>query len=502
MATTIDILFLLPPLTILLLTIITFTFPHRSQITKLPPTPPRLPLIGHIPHLAGKLPHRALAGLARKYGPILHLHLGQVPAVLISSPPLAGELLKVQDPACADRPDSIGIRILCYNNSDIVSSPYGGYWRQMRKICIIEMLSSKNVRSFCRIREDEVARFVESIFASSAAGESPAVDVSDRIFRLTSSVVSRVAFGRAVGGRDELLGMIDTALTMAVGLELPDIFPALSAAARVLSWNERRLRRLQGKIDGVLDGILEEHRRRRSGEFGGEDIVDVLVRVKDSGDLQFPITDDHIKAVILDMFSGGTDTSSTTIDWAMAELMRNPSAMAKAQVEVREAFKGKKTIQESDIIGLKYLKLIIKETLRLHPPVPIIFRATRNECVVDEYIIPEKYKVLINVWSIGRDPAYWQHPEAFQPERFENSSIDFFGNNFEFVPFGSGRRMCPGINFGLANIEFPLAQLLFHFDWKMPDGKTPDDIDMTEGNGIVVSRKNGLFLIPTPYNSS
>ncbi|KAL0312076.1 UNVERIFIED_CONTAM: cytochrome [Sesamum radiatum] len=176
--------------------------------------------------------------------------------------------------------------------------------------------------------------------------------------------------------------------------------------------------------------------------------------------------------------------------------------MAKVQAEVREAFKGKKRVEESDVQALKYLKLVIKETFRLHPPIPLLPRACRDECKVHGYTIPLKSKVMVNIWAMGRDPEYWHQPETFQPERFENSSIEFLGNNFEYIPFGAGRRICPGMNFGLANVELPLAQLLYHFDWKMPKGMSPDDIDMTEAEGIAVSRRNGLFLVPTIYSAS
>lgn len=203
------------------------------------------------------------------------------------------------------------------------------------------------------------------------------------------------------------------------------------------------------------------------------------------------------------MFSGGTETSSTTINFALTELMRNPHIMAKAQAEVREAMKGKETIEESDLQKLKYIKLLIKETLRLHPPVKLIPRAYIAECTVDGYLTPLNSKVLVNVWTMGRNPDYWHdHPESCQPERFEGSSIDYNGNNFEYIPFGIGKRMCPRINFGLENSELLLAKLLYHFDWYLPEGMMPDDIDMTLDYGLLISKKNPLLLIPTVYDTA
>lgn len=197
-----------------------------------------------------------------------------------------------------------------------------------------------------------------------------------------------------------------------------------------------------------------------------------------------------------DMFSAGTETTSTTIDWAMAELMRNPEVMQRAQGEIRGALEGRTTVEERDVEGLKYLKLVIKETLRLHPPIPLLPRACREECQVEGCPIPVKSKVMINVYSMGRSSEYWEEAERFQPERFEGRGIDFAGTTWEYIPFGAGRRACPGINFGLATVEMALAQLLYHLDWTLPEGM---GVDMAEAEGIAVARKNALFLLPTTH---
>lgn len=192
----------------------------------------------------------------------------------------------------------------------------------------------------------------------------------------------------------------------------------------------------------------------------------------------------------------GTTTSAVTVEWAMSEMLRNPRVMAKAQAEVRQAFKGKKRICGVDIKELKYLKWVIKETLRLHPPGPLLApRQCREECEIAGYTIPVNTVTIVNAWAIGRDPEYWNDAEKFEPERFSNISIDFRGNDFELIPFGAGKRMCPGISFAVTNVELLLANLLYHFDWKLPEGINPQELDMAEKFGSAAGRKNHLYLL-------
>ncbi|CAA2966522.1 premnaspirodiene oxygenase-like [Olea europaea subsp. europaea] len=447
----------------------------------------------------GAPPHRALSKLSKQYGPIIHLKLGEVSSIVISSCEIAKKVLTVNDLAIADRPESIGMETLWYDYKDLAFSPYNEHWKQMRKICIMEILSNKNVRSYGHIRHDEISKLIRSIRSH---GEP--FNMTDMLLSYTSSVTARAAFVGILKEQDTLINFMKIG-PLAGGFELADLYPSLKFL-QIFSWNKHQLLKMRCKLDSILDVMLNEHKhklareKRDNGELVSENIVDVLLRKQQSEDLDVPITDDDIKAIIFDMFTAGTET--LTFDWAMTDLMRNPRVMAKAQAEIREAFKGKKKIEESDVQNLKYLKLIIKENFRVHPAVTLLPRACREECEVYGYTIPYKAKVAVNIWALGRDPEYWEEPEIFKPERFENSSVDFLGNNFEYIPFGSGRRFCPGMNFGIANIDVPLAQLLYHFDWKLPHGMNHGDLDMSEIPGVSVQRKNNLYLIATPYNPS
>lgn len=198
-----------------------------------------------------------------------------------------------------------------------------------------------------------------------------------------------------------------------------------------------------------------------------------------------------------ELFIGGTYPPSIIMTWAMAELLKNPRIMVKAQAQIRRSLKGSKVITESDIQKLSYIKQIIKETLRLHIPGPFLFpRECRTECEINGYRIPEKTKLIINAWGLSRDPRYWKNPDSFIPERFEGISVDYTGSNLEYIPFGAGRRMCPGFTFGLLNMELLLAKLLYHFDWKLAQ---PEKLDMSEVYGAIIRKKKDLVVIATPY---
>lgn len=201
----------------------------------------------------------------------------------------------------------------------------------------------------------------------------------------------------------------------------------------------------------------------------------------------------------MDIFLGGVKTSATVLEWAMAELIINPRVMKKAQEEIRN-FVGKKgKVSESDIDHFEYLKLVIKEALRLHSPTALLTRETRSQFNINGYNIYPKTQIYLNVWAIGRDPDNWENPEQFYPERFIDSPIDFKGQDFEFLPFGAGRRGCPGINMGMALVDLALANLLYHFDWKLPNGLKEEDLNMEEAPGISSCKKEALLLVPTKY---
>ncbi|XP_073146334.1 strychnine-11-hydroxylase-like [Henckelia pumila] len=488
---------LIAPLLILLLLL-------KKKKRKLPLGPKKLPLIGNL-HQLGGLPHRSLHELSKTYGDLMLLQLGSVPTLVVSSADMAREIIKSHDLAFSGRPSLYIAKKLGYNSSNISLAPYGEYWREVRKIAVLELLTAKRVQSFGNIRDEEVALMIHRV---SEHGLMNPVDLSSLTFSLSNNVVCRAAFGTTSpddhGNSDGRMTKFQQILLevqhLAAEFNVADFFPWL-AWINKLNGVDQKIDKNFRDIDNFFNKVIEEHRDPERPKPDQEDIIDVLVRIQKDPNQEIHLKDEHVKGVLGDIFAAGTDTSSATIEWTMAELMRNPRVKEKAQQEVRKlACKGKVRVEENDLQTLTYLKLIVKESLRLHPPAPLMVpRETIENCTIDnKYQIPAKTRVIFNATAIGRDPKYWENPEKFHPERFSNSDVDFRGQHFELLPFGAGRRGCPGINFAISLVELALANLLFSFDWELPRGMSPREVDMEEALGITMHKKIPLCLVASP----
>ncbi|KAI9116531.1 hypothetical protein K1719_012698 [Acacia pycnantha] len=485
-----------------LFTFLCFLFVIRKLLSKkshksLPPGPRKLPLIGNL-HQIGSLPHHSFKNMAKKYGPIMHLQLGQLSYVIVTSKELAKEVMKTHDVIFANRPKLFAGDTFLYNSTDVVFAPYGSYWRQLRKICTLELLSIKRVRTCRRVREEEVFAFVKHVSENELGS---VVNLPEELYRLTNTIVARAAFGWKTKNVEKVLSILGYVVKLAGGLTIADLYPSLEFL-RVINGAKAEAEKVRKDLDAMLDTIINEHLEKKVGpaEQVEEDFVDVLLRIQKENDFEIPLTLDNIKAVILDMFIGGTETTAMTIEWAMAEMVKNPKTLKKAQEEVRRVYGNKGYVDESELHQLTYMAAVIRETLRLHPPGPFLMPRESSEiCELNGYKLPPKTKLMVHVWAIATDPEYWNEPEVFQPERFIDSSIDYRGGNFEYMPFGAGRRICPGVSFAAAVLDLVLANLLYHFDWKLPNGKNNEELDMTETFISAVRMKNDLCLVPTAY---
>ncbi|XP_058747978.1 cytochrome P450 71D11-like [Vicia villosa] len=472
----------------------------KGSSPNLPPGPWKLPIIGHIHHLVTSTPHRKLRDLAKIHGPLMQLQLGEIFAVVVSSPEYAKEILKIHDIKFASRPKILAAEILSYGCTNISFSPYGNYWRKLRKICTMELLTQKRVSSFQSIREEVFVNLIKRIDSQ----QGVPINVTQLVVSSTFAIITEAALGKNCKVQEELAAL-GNGESVAGGFDIGELFPS-AKWLQVVSGLRPKLERLHRQVDELLEKVIVEHKEAKlkasqgQGDEGEEDLVDVLLNFQggNDGDEDIYLTDNNIKAIIMDMFGAGGETSASTIVWAMSELIKDPRVMKKAQDEVREIFNMRGKVGENYINELEYLKCIVKETLRLHPPAPLLLpRECMQECQIDGYHIPIKTKVIVNAWAIGRDPRYWAEPERFYPERFIGSSIDYKGGSFEYIPFGAGRRMCPGMTFGLINVELALALLLYHFDWKLPNGMKGEDLDMSEQFGATIKKRDDLYLIPT-----
>ncbi|GLU05008.1 hypothetical protein SLE2022_221330 [Rubroshorea leprosula] len=473
----------------------------KSSTSKPPPVPgpPKLPFIGNLYLLTSNLPYLCLRNLANKYGPVMHLQLGEISTFVVSSLEAAKEVMKTHDLILANRPSIHAAKQVTYNFSDLVLAPYGEHWRQLRKICTVELLSAKRVRTFRSIREEEVSNLIKSI--SSKAGS--VVNLRKMLRSLALSITARAAFGEKCKQQEEFKQIVPDIVSLFTGLSLIDVFPSIKLFNLIHAMRPRH-KRLHQKVDEILENIIKEHRANLvtggTGEAETTNLVDVLLNLQDHGALEIPLTTDSIKGFIMNVFTAGSEPFSLVVEWALSEMMKNPKVMEKAQAEVRHVFSSKGYVDEAGLPELKYLNLVIKESMRLHMPAPLLLpRESRERCEIKGYEIPAKSRVIVNVWAIARDPKYWTEADKFNPERFSDGAIDYRGTNFEFLPFGGGRRLCPGISFGTAIIELALANLLYHFDWKLPEGKKPEDLDMTEIFKAALTRKCDLCVIPIPH---
>ncbi|CAM0885420.1 unnamed protein product [Alopecurus aequalis] len=467
-----------------------------SNGLRLPPGPWQLPVIGSLHHLVWKLPHRAMRDLAHRYGPVMLLRLGEVPTLVLSSPDAASEVMKTQDIAFATRPLSTTIRVLSSNGRDMIFAPYGDYWRQLRKIAVTELLTVRRVRSFRTIREEEVAAMLRNVESAAMVGRP--VEMRARFSAVVADSTFRAVMGDRCKQRELFLRELDKMILLGTGLNLADLWPS----SWLMGWLGNSVRHAEeshGRVTEIIRGIIQEHLERKGGDEA-EDLLDVLLKIHKGGGVDMVA----VEAVIFDIFTAGSETSATTLEWAIAELIKNPRVMKKATAEVRQAFEaGGKVLEDRIGAELPYLNLVIRETFRLHPPLPLLLpRECREPCKVLGFDVPKGTQVLVNAWALGRDEQHWPDAtEEFRPERFvigtSNATVDFRGTDFELLPFGAGRRMCPGMSFGLAAVELPLASLLLHFDWEAPDVSDPAEFDMTEAFGVTARRKANLLLRPS-----
>ncbi|KAK9079395.1 hypothetical protein SSX86_001066 [Deinandra increscens subsp. villosa] len=470
------------------------------------------PIIGHLHFLGGsRLTHHVLADMADEYGPVFTMKLGAHKVLVVSSAEMAKECFTTCDKIFASRPKSMAAEIMGYNYAVVGLSPYGEYWRQVRKMLTLELLSQRRVEVLQHVRISELKASMKDLYEmwqnnQEVEGSDGTVKVElsgwfgNMILNVVLGILSGKRFSlndkegvrsqRAVRDYFELLG----------AFVVSDFIPLLKGFD--LGGYKKKMKIVRKEMDGIIEGWLKEQRReKQSGKQHEGVFIDVMISIlQDASKEDFPGYDHDtvIKATCLAILVAASDTTSVTLTWALSLMLNNPETLKNAQDEIDEHVGRERLVEQSDTKKLVYIQAIIKETLRLHPPGPLSLpHESTDDCVVSSYNIPKGTRLLVNLWKMHRDPNVWSDPYEFQPKRFFTShkDIDLKGKNFELLPFSSGRRICPGISFALDALPFILASVLQQF---MITKTSNEPIDMTEGVGLTTNRATPLDVFIAP----
>ncbi|KAM6600199.1 hypothetical protein CsatA_019808 [Cannabis sativa] len=487
----------------------------KSNPKRLPPGPPRWPIVGNLLQL-GQLPHRDLASLCDKYGPLVYLRLGSVDAITTNDPDTIREILLRQDEVFASRPRTLAAVHLAYGCNDVALAPLGPQWKRMRRICMEHLLTTKRLESFAAQRADEAQHLVRDVWAR--AQTRKAIDLRDVLGGFSMNNVTRMLLGKQYFGSGSA-GPQEAMEFMHITHELFWLLGLIYLGDYLPIWRwvdpygcEKKMREVEKRVDDFHIKIIEEHRKRKAGlssqgvENGEEnneiDFVDVLLSLPGENG-KAHMDDVEIKALIQDMIAAATDTSAVTNEWAMAEVIKHPRVLRKVQEELDSVVGRTRMVSESDLAHLNYLRCVVRETFRMHPAGPFLIpHESLCATTINGYEIPAKTRVFINTHGLGRNTKLWDNVEEFRPERHwlgDGSRVEIsHGADFKILPFSAGKRKCPGAPLGVTLVLMGLARLFHCFDWGPPEGMSPQDIDTTEVYGMTMPKARPLLAVATP----
>ncbi|KAJ0985246.1 hypothetical protein J5N97_003602 [Dioscorea zingiberensis] len=365
----------------------------------------------------------------------------------------------------------------------------------------MHMLGTKALENWAHVRHTEMGRMIGVMLELSSRREP--VMLAEMLNCAMANMIGVVILGKRVFESkgmesNEFKDMVVELMTCAGLVNVGDYLPAL--AWMDLQGIEGRMKKLHNKFDHILTKMVDDHTATAHQRIGNPDFLDVIMANRDhnSQDQSLSLSDDNIKGLLLNLFTAGTDTPSSTIEWAMAEMLQNQTIIKQAQSEMDRVIGRQRRLTESDIPNLPYLRAICKESFRKHPPTPLnIPRVSSEACEVNEYYIPQNTKLLVNIWAIGRDPEVWKDPLEFNPGRFSTGRavrMDPRGSDFELIPFGAGRRMCVGARMGVVLVEYIVGVLLHSFHWECSE----EIINMEEVFGLALQKKVPVSALVTP----
>ncbi|KAF7852272.1 hypothetical protein BT93_L4566 [Corymbia citriodora subsp. variegata] len=457
--------------------------------------------------------HKTLGSMADKYGPIFAIRLGSHRAIVVSSWEVAKECLTVHDKAFADRPMVTATKLMCYGGAMFGFAPYGEYWREMRKIATIELLSNHQLDSLKHIRAFEVKTAIKDLFKAWVEKGRPRsgvlVEMKSWLGDLMLNIMMKVVGGKRYCGSNTDCDDIEAKRCQRSIRKLFDLFGVveLEDAIPALGWlafvgHKRLMNETMKELDVLAQGWLEEHRRKRLScpvGDGEQDFMDMMLKVIEGVKFSDFDADTVVKATCLNMMVAGTDTLTVALTWALSLLVNNRYTLKKAQQELDTHVGKGRHVEESDVKNLTYLQAIVKETMRFYPPIPVnSLRSSMEECTFSAgFRIPAGTRLLLNYWKIHRDERVWPNPDKFEPERFltTHENVDVRGQNFELIPFGVGRRSCAGTSLALHTMHLTLASLLQSFEINTV---SDEPVDMTESPGFTNLKASPLEVLLVP----
>ncbi|XP_030545468.1 cytochrome P450 CYP82D47-like [Rhodamnia argentea] len=502
--------------TILAILILSIHVWFKSTSSRKLKTPPEVagawPVVGHLPILAkSQHPHRTFGSMADEYGPIFTVRVGLFPVVVVSSSEIAKECCTKHDLALASRPLLLATEVMGYNHAFFGFSPYGQYWREVRKIATTELLSNRRIESLVNpivaSMTDIAIRELHKLWTEKKNDSGHIlIDLKQWFANLSVSIVLKVVAGKgycngiATADEEEEQRWHHALVEFLHFLGVFTVADALPFLRRLdLGGHEKSMRRIAKELDTILSGWLEEHKRnsKSTSEKGGDrDFMDVMLSTINGKEMGGYDADTVVKATCLAIISGGTDTVMITLTWAVSLLLNNLPILKKAREELDAQIGKQRYVNESDMANLSYLRAIVKETLRLHPAGPLaVPHESTEDCLIDGHHVPKGTRLIFNLWKIQTDPRAWPEPMEFKPERFFHKDVDVKDRNFEYLPFGGGRRICPGMSFGLQSVHSMLARLLHAFEVSTPDNSP---VDMLESFGITVDKATPLEVMLAP----
>ncbi|WOL17657.1 hypothetical protein Cni_G26450 [Canna indica] len=475
----------------LLLQVLGFGVTAAKSLKLLP-----LPVIGHLHLLRGPL-HRSLASLSARCGSAALLRFGSRPVLVVFSAAAVEECFTTNDICFSNRPLLLSGVHFNYNGTTLATVPYGPEWRNLRRIAALPLFSSARLSALAPLR----AAHVHSLLRSLSRGDGfHRVEIRPRLVELLLNTLMEMVVGKRHGDGKRFARIVEEAFHLSGTAEPEDFLPFLRLLG--VSKVNKRMQRLQKEIDGLLQEMVDERRRKkmegekeRGDHDGKETLVDVLLSMQEMEPKYY--TDIIIKGMIEIMILAGTDTTAVTIEWAMALLLNHPDVMRKLHDEIETFVGHQRLVSDSDLPNLVYLNNVIKETLRLFPPGPLLVpRESTTECRIAGISVPRGTMLLVNAYKVHRDPELWKDPTQFKPDRFERTTTKGVkGEGYRFVPFGGGRRRCPGEAMALRSIKLTLVSLIQCFEWKRVG---EEEVDLSEGEGLTVPMATPLQALYMP----